>query len=109
PGDYVVAVPSTQASAPESVIALYRRGRGADTGIMDRDLYRDFSTMGTISALELFSRPDIMKVDGLAFVSSTSSGTMRAGVAPMPSSAGRIFVYPTQYHPAASTVTQATT
>jgi len=109
PGEYVVAVPSTQASAPESVVALYRRGRGAATGVMDRDVYRELSDLGTIEALELFIRPDIMNVDGLAFVSSTSSGVMRAGVAPMPSSNGRIFVYPTQYYASAAVIAQATT
>jgi hypothetical protein len=109
PGEYVVAVPSTQASAPESVVEMYRNGRGLGSGAtFDQNVYRDFQNLDVITAFELFIRPDIVKVNGLAFVSSSASGVMRAGTAPMPSSDGRIFVYPTQYHAAASIIAEAT-
>lgn len=108
PGDYVVAVPSTQASAPQSVVELYRNGRGAVNGVIGRDVLQDFNSMNVTEAFELFIRPNIMKVGDLAFVSSSASGVMRAGVAPMPSTDGRIFVYPSQYHAAATAIAQAT-
>src|SRR5579862_767303 len=102
PGDYIVAVPSTQASAPESVVELYRSQQGRGGG-------SDFSPLGATETFALFLSPGSLKVGGFAFVSSSASGLMRAGVAPMPSSDGRVFVYPTQYHTAARFIAEATT
>jgi len=107
PGDYLVVVPSTQTTAPQSVVDLIQQFRGTSSGPAGVDLYRDFSFSGALTALNLLGRPGVSKVGGLAF--QTTSGSMRAGVTPAPSSDGRLYVYPTQYFPAAMTAAQATT
>ena len=108
PGDYVVVVPSTQTTAPQSIVDLIRDFRGTSSGPGAVDLYRDLSFSGSLTALNLLGRSGRppTKVGSLAFVSS--SGNMRAGVA-APSGDGRFYVYPTQYFPAAMTASQATT
>jgi hypothetical protein len=107
PGDYVVVVPSTQASAPQSVVDVYQQLRGTSSGPGAVDFYRDLSFSGATETLNLLMRPGTTKVGSLAFASS--SGIMRAGIVPSPSSDGTMFVYPTQYFPAAMTAGQATT
>jgi hypothetical protein len=103
PGDYAVVVPSTQTTAPQSVIDQWARGRGSSPG----DLGRDLSFSGASDALNLLGRPDasIPKVGSLAFASA--SGNMRTAVS-LRSVNGRLFVYPTQYFPGAMSAAQAT-
>lgn len=106
PGDYVVAVPSTQTSAPQSVVDLYRqRGRGATLKPGESDLTRDLGFSGVGSALLQLDREAGATVGTTAFVSS--GGGMRAGITPMPSADGHISVYPTRYYSAAATAAEA--
>ena len=109
PGDYVVVAPSTQTTAPQSVVDVIRQFRGSSSGQATVDLYRDLSFSGGLEPLNLLGRSGgpVLNVADLAFQSST--GYMRSGVAPGPSSDGRFYVYPTQYFPAAMTAWQATT
>lgn len=105
PGDYIVVVPSTQTTAPQSVVDAIQQFRGASSGPAAADLYRDLSFSGGITPLNLLVRPGVSKVGSLAFQSS--AGNMRAGVVP-PSSDGRFYVYPAHFFPAATTSAQAT-
>src|SRR6185295_14464799 len=77
-GEYVVAVPSTQASAPQSVIDLYEQFRGSSSGPASSDLYRDISQIGGIGAMELLVRPGGTRVGDLAFQSL--SGNQRSAI-----------------------------
>lgn len=101
PGEYVVVVPSTQTSAPESVVDLYRQGRSGGQS----DLLRDLSSSGAANVLNRLDQLGGLTVGGLTFQSLAS--TFRSGVGPMPSAGGHIFVYPTQFYPAALTAAQA--
>jgi hypothetical protein len=104
PGDYAVVVPSTQASAPESIVDLYgRRGRGSESPA-EADLNRSLSFSANLETLYQFQRNEGTRVGTLAFVSS--GGGARAGVAPAPGE-GRIHVYPTRYYPGAATAAEA--
>jgi hypothetical protein len=102
PGDYVVAVGSTQAAAPQSIVDSYTRLRMTPAA---SDFLREVSFSGADGALMLFERHPGARVGTQAFLST--GGGVRAGTPPMPSADGRIYVYPTKYHPAASTAAEA--
>jgi hypothetical protein len=104
PGDYVVVVPSTQTTAPESVVDLLRQAAAASGGFSD--LQRELSLSGALNGLNTITSVGGLKVGTLVFQSLI---TWRGGILPMPSADGRIFVYPTQYHPGAMTAAQAST
>jgi hypothetical protein len=105
PGDYTVIVPSTQAAAPESIVDLYKqRGMGLlEPG--ESDFLRDLSFSANSETLFQLERNEGTRVGTQAFVSS--GGGARAGVAPAPSHAGRTYLYPTRYYPAAATAAEA--
>jgi Carboxypeptidase regulatory-like domain len=104
PGDYAVVIPSTQASAPEAIVDLFKqRGRGSASPA-DADLTRSLSFSTNNEPLYQIERNEGTRVGTLAFVSSGAGA--RAGVAPAPGE-GRINVYPTRYYPAASTAAEA--
>jgi hypothetical protein len=103
PGEYVVVVPSTQMSAPESVVDLFRRAEATASGAPS-DVMRELSSSGAGNALNILARSGGFSVGGLAFQSTSTS---RSGVAPEPSADGRIFIYPTQYYPTALTAGEA--
>ena len=107
PGDYAVVVPSTQASAPDSVIDLWleRRMTPGATKPGESDLNRDLSFSGATDALIVIERNRGAHVGAQSFV-SIGAGS-RAAVAPGLSAGRRIYVYPTQYHPAAPAAAQA--
>lgn len=104
PGEYIVVVPSTQITAPESIVNLYQTSR-----MSDMDLYSDFSTSGSEAALNALSSQAAVRIGDLAFTSSAFQGLSgtRSAVTSGPSTNGRMFVFPTQYYPASLTTTQA--
>ena len=101
PGDYVVVVASTQASAPASIVDAYRQRRTGGLKPGESDFIRDSSFSGAAATMNLLERHTGASLGTLTFLST--GGGSRAGIAPMPSSDGRIHVYPTQYYPDAST------
>jgi hypothetical protein len=109
PGEYVVAVPSTQMSAPESVVDMVRQAQAAPPGAPS-DYLRELVSGGGNSAVAL-GRSGAFSIGGLAFQSMSGSrfgGPPGTVPAPTPAADGRIFVYPTQYYAAAMTAAQAT-
>ena len=104
PGEYLVVVPSTQITAPESVVNLYQTSR-----MSDMDLYSDFSASGSAPALNAVSSQAAFRIGDLAFTSSALQGlsSTRAGITPGPPGNQRMFVFPTQYYPVSLTTTQA--
>jgi len=108
PGEYAVVVPSTQASAPDSIIDLFLKQRmtaGASKP-GESDISRDLSFSGATEQLLAIERHRGTRVGAQSFVSSGAGS--RGAVAPSPSiGGGRIHVYPTQYHPAAPTAASA--
>lgn len=105
PGDYAVVVPSTQVSAPESIVDLRRRSAAAPPTPAETELSRSLSFSTNTATLFQIERNEGTRVGTLAFLSSGAGA--RAGVGPAPSDAGRIHVYPTTYYPAASTAAEA--
>jgi hypothetical protein len=108
PGEYVVAVPSTQMSAPESIVDLVRQAQAAPPGAPS-DYLRELASSGTNSAVAL-GRSGGLSIGGLAFQSLSGSRFGATGTVPTPPPAadGRLFVYPTEYYAAAMTAAQAT-
>ena len=104
PGDYVVAVGSTQAAAPASIVESFRQLRMTPAA---SDFLREVSFSGATDALMLLDRHPAARVGTLAFLST--GGGARAGTSPMPSAVGRMYVYPTRYYPATSTAADAET
>ncbi len=102
PGDYAVVVPSTQASAPDSIIDLWLQRRMAPGAMKpgESDLNRDLSFSGATDSLLVIERNRGTHVGSQSFV-SIGAGS-RAAVSPAVLPGNRIYVYPTQYHPAAS-------
>ncbi len=105
PGAYAVVVPATQTSAPQSVVDLFIQGRRGPRNPGDPDISRDLSYNGAIEAFYQFERNTGSRIGTSAFISSGDRS--RAGVAPMPSGDGRMYVYPTVYHPAMSAAADA--
>jgi hypothetical protein len=106
PGEYAVVVPATQASAPDSVVDLYVRSQIARTAKPgESDFIRDLSFSGAMDALIMIERHRETRVGAQSFLSIGAGSP--AAVAPAPSGGGRIYVYPTQYYPAASTAAAA--
>ena len=104
PGEYVVAVASTQTTAPDSVVAPYAQATGNRGGVSDRLAYQ---SVGAAASLDLLARSGGFNVGGLVF-QSTSLSTNRGAFSSQPSTDGRVLVHPTQYHPSASLPSQAT-
>ena len=104
PGEYIVVVPSTQITAPESVVNVYQASRPTD-----RDLYGEFLASGSLAALNALSGDAAFRIGDLAFTSSALEGSSgsRTAVTPGPSATGRLFVFPTQYYPASPVTSQA--
>ena len=107
PGDYTVVVPSTQASAPDSVIDLWLQRRMSPGAMKpgESDLNRDLSFSGAMDSLLVIERNRGAHVEGQSFV-SIGAGS-RAAVSPGLTAGSRLHVYPTQYHPAAPSAAQA--
>ena len=105
PGEYAVAVPSTQMSAPNSVVDLYLQRRMGPLKPGDSDFMRDLSFSGGMDALIVLERYRETRVGMQSFASVGARS--RAAVAPAGSGGGRMYVYPTQYHPAAPTAAAA--
>jgi hypothetical protein len=105
PGDYVVGVPSTQTSAPESVVGLYREVMGP-AAPADRSLSREASFSGASDALTVFIRGNPHVVGTTAFMSTGARIRMDGG--PIPTDGGRMYVFPMRYHPAAASAAEAT-
>jgi hypothetical protein len=104
PGDYVVAVPSTQSSAPQSVVDLYRERMGP-TPPSNPSLSREASFSGASDALFQFERGNSVVVGTTAFI--PIGGRSRMVMASIPTDGRRMHVYPTQYHPSAATAADA--
>ena len=104
-GDYVVAVASTQAAAPESVIDLHRQYRFAALKPGESDISRDISSSGISGALNMFMGNVGDRVGTVTFMST--GGGVRVPVPPRNTGTGRIHVYPTQYFPSAPTAAGA--
>jgi hypothetical protein len=105
PGDYVVVVASTQATAPESTVDTFTQLRMTPRAPTGYDFIREASFSGVSDALSLFERNRGVRVGPLTFLST--GGGVRAGTAPVPSAEGRIYVYPTRYYPATATASDA--
>jgi len=107
PGEYAVVVPSTQTSAPDSVVDQWLQWRTAPTLSKpgESDFNRDLTFSGAMDALNVIERHRGPRVGAHSFV-SIGAGS-RAAVAPAPPGGGRMYVYPTQYHPAAPTAAAA--
>jgi len=99
PGEYAIVVPSTQTTAPESVVDVFRSAE------FDSEFNRELSLSGALPGLRAMTNAGSFGAGDLTFQSLAN--TARAGVAPGPAADGRIFVFPTQYHPAATTPAQA--
>lgn len=104
PGEYAAVVPSTQASAPQSVVDLFAQLRVTPAKPGEPTLSRDLSFSGGSDALNQFQRNNGTRVGAMAFVSSGAG--VRAGVAPAPGD-GRIHVYPTTFYPSGATSAEA--
>jgi hypothetical protein len=105
PGEFVVAVASTQAAAPESVIDLQRQYR---TGVLkpgESDVTRDISFSGLSTVLNMFAGSPGARVGTVTFMST--GGGLRMPAPPVNTASGRIHVYLTQYFPAALTAAEA--
>jgi len=99
PGEYLVAVPSTQTSVPTDVMESFFTG--TPIGEAARiDLAREMNTIG--SAIAPAGSAFAMKAGGQTF--SLQPGTLTPNV-----SATGILVYPTAYYPAAAAPGQAST
>lgn len=109
PGDYIVVVPSTQTTAPQSVVAAYRDFMGLSSGPGAVNLNRDMSFSGGQTALTYLGRgrDGVPTVAGLAFL--PIAGNMAAGVVPGPSRDGKLYVFPTQYFPGVTSPAHTTT
>jgi hypothetical protein len=99
PGDYLVGVMSTQTTMPASTVDAYlgiiSSGNSAGSSALGREL-RDSGAPQVA--------PFRYRVGGFSFQSGPVGED--PDVAPRPD--GRIFVYPTVFHPSAATVTEAT-
>lgn len=104
PGDHIVVVPSTQVSAPDSMVDLYLRPRQGLLKPGESDSMRDLSFSGGMDALIVLERYRETRAGAQSFA-SIGAGS-RAAVAPA-RAGGRLHVYPTQYHPAAPAVAAA--
>jgi hypothetical protein len=105
PGEYIVVVPSTQITAPESVVSAFQASR-----LTNLELYGEFEASGSLAALNALSSDAPFRIGDLAFTSYALErlSSSRAGVTPGPSANGRMFVFPTQYYPASLVTSQAT-
>jgi protocatechuate 3,4-dioxygenase beta subunit len=102
PGDYLVAVMSTQTTIPVSTADAYVQQAGSGASIITSDIYRELNgsdapmpSMGGYRVGDLILQPGISGRGG--------------GSAPTPAPAddGRVFTYPTQFYPAAGAAAQA--
>lgn len=107
PGEYAVAVPATQVTAPDSIIDLRTSRFQGPLSPQDTDFMRDISFSGGNDALVALENYRQTRVGMQSLASVSARG--RAAVAPGRSGGGRIHLYPTQYHPAANTAATAST
>ena len=108
PGEYVVIVPSTQSTAPESIVDLYRQSRQAGNQLdpQTAETLRTLTAGGGPAALTMAQSAGTVRIGNLSFQSA--AGTARSALPSSPSADGRMFVYPAQYYPNAATPAQAT-
>jgi hypothetical protein len=103
PGEYAVAVPATQVSAPDSIVDLYLQRRQGPLKPGESDFMRDLSfsggAMGALIVLERY-RETRVGMQSFASVGARSRAAVAPG-APGAPGGSRVHLYPTQYHPAA--------
>ena len=96
-GEYLIAVPSTQATMPAAVVDAMFQGIASGTGV--GTAFLDAASSGIAPVMTGVRVGD--------FLFSTG-GTMGTLSSPAPASDGRLAVYQTMYHPSSTSVGQAT-
>jgi hypothetical protein len=103
PGEYVIAAISTQATAPEAVVDLFRQSRQSPAS-MSGDQQNDLRALTTPS-LMLAGNSGAVRVGDLLFQSTAAN--VRVGMSSTIAADGRVSVYPAQYYSAAAAPAQA--
>jgi protocatechuate 3,4-dioxygenase beta subunit len=105
PGDYVVAVMTSQSTVPASTVDAYREAATSGVGMTNTELYRDLLSSGATMALNLGTGG--FRVG--EFVLSQGSMGRGGGMAiPPPVENQRVLIYPTTFYPSAASSRQAT-
>jgi hypothetical protein len=102
PGDYVIAVPSTQTTAPESIVDQYQQAKNSGSA---SEFWGNLISSGATAGLDVLVSKGGLTVSSFFF--QPSIGAIRGASLPTPSRDGRISVYPTTYFPGVATATQA--
>jgi hypothetical protein len=105
PGDYLIAIGSTQSTMPMSTVEAARKAAANGTST---DFARELSASGgsTLTAVGLGALASGVAVGDQFFQSSAFSS--RVATPPAPGADGRLFVYPMQFYPSATGSAQAT-
>jgi hypothetical protein len=100
PGEYMLAITSTQTTVPQSLVEAYRKASSAGTALdIDRELRAsDSPTLGSMTSGMLV---------GDHFFQSSAFAS-RVLTPPAPTADGKVSVYPMQFYPNAMSEAQAT-
>jgi len=101
PGEYIVAMLSSQTTMPATSVDEYYREIMSGGSSLNSQLYRDLSSSGASPSLGGYRLGEFI-------VQAGSGGRMGGPPPPSPSDESRMMTYLNQYFPSASTISQAT-
>jgi hypothetical protein len=101
PGEYVVAMLSSQTTMPAATVDEYYREMMSGVSITTSQLYRELSSSGASPSTGGYRVGEFV-------VQANSIGRMGGPPPPSPADEGRMMTYLNQYYPSASVVSQAT-
>jgi Carboxypeptidase regulatory-like domain len=104
PGDYVVGIVSTQTTMPTSLQEAYAAAaKSGTTQEFQRELDRSAGLLGNLGMMASGQRV------GSWFLQASLGFGSERGVTPPPVAGDKVFVYPTVFYPAATTLSKAAT
>jgi hypothetical protein len=103
PGDYLVAIMSTQTTMPISTADDYMQQMSSGGSLVSSDIYRELNSSGAPSPSMAGYR-----VGDLVLQANASGRSGGSAPLPAPTDDGKVFTYPSVFYPAASVLSQAT-
>jgi hypothetical protein len=104
PGDYLVAVISTQTTMPVATAEAYAQVMASGVSSLESPITRQLSNSGSP-----FPMSSGYRVGDLIFSTSASGMGMGGAPPPAPDDDGKVAIYPTQFYPASRLASQGTT
>lgn len=101
PGEYLVAMLSSQTTMPAAVVDEYYREMMSGASSLNSQIYRDLSSSGASPSMGGYRLGEFIVQGGTA-------GRMGGPPPPSPIDEGRMMTYLNQYFPSASVISQAT-